>query len=93
MLRIALSALGLVVAAYGLVALALSWPGGPQALAFGLLLGVGVLIERTRYKRLERAAPDPRFQPTSERFIDPETRAAVTVYFDPATGERKYVRD
>ena len=93
MLRIALGAVGLAVGAYGLMALALGWPGGAQAVVFGLLLGVGVFIERARYKRLERGAPHPRFRPTAERFIDPETRAPVTVYVDSATGERKYVRD
>jgi hypothetical protein len=31
------------------------------------------------------------WRPTDEKFIDPETGELVTVWFDPATGERRYV--
>lgn len=30
---------------------------------------------------------------TDEKFVDPETGELVTVWFDPATGERRYVDD
>jgi multisubunit Na+/H+ antiporter MnhG subunit len=30
---------------------------------------------------------------TDEKFVDPETGDLVTVWFDPASGERKYVTD
>lgn len=69
------------------------WPAGVELLMFGLLLLVGTLFERVRYKRLATAAPDARFRPTPERFRDDATGAPVTVYVDPATGERAYVRE
>ena len=33
------------------------------------------------------------WHPTDEKFVDPETGELVTVWFDPATGERRYVHD
>jgi hypothetical protein len=68
-------------------------PAGAPWLVSGLLLLIGSVFERVRYKRLAASAPDPRFQRTSERFRDPETGAVVNVYADPKTGERIYVRD
>ncbi len=83
--------LGLV--AGGAVGLWFGVSGAVQALFAGAVLCVGALVERTRYKPLETRAPVGPFQRTGERFIDPATHAAVTVYADPATGERMYVRD
>jgi len=61
-------------------------------LAFwGVLLLIGLAIERWRYKRLAARPPGPEWQATGERFVDPETGRLVTVYFQPATGERRYV--
>ena len=31
------------------------------------------------------------WQLTDEKFVDPETGKLVTVWFDPGTGERRYV--
>jgi len=53
----------------------------------------GFVFERFRYGRTTNQRPDTRFQPTPEKFIDPETNKPVTVYVDPATGERRYVND
>jgi hypothetical protein len=30
-------------------------------------------------------------QATQERFVDPESGRLVTVFFNPATGERRYI--
>ena len=49
------------------------------------------LIERWRYKPLTARPPGPDWQMTDERFVDPETGKLVTVYFHPATGERRYI--
>ncbi len=71
----------------------------------GVVLVAAVVLERTRYRSLhaerqgeaagpgggEPRAPEPRFQPTVERFIDPTTHVAMRVWVDPATGERRYV--
>ncbi|HEX6559605.1 MAG TPA: hypothetical protein VF021_09080 [Longimicrobiales bacterium] len=63
----------------------------PQLLIGGLLLVVGLAIERWRYKPVTRDRPDPRWTDTGERFVDPETQLLTAVYFDPASGERHYL--
>jgi hypothetical protein len=45
------------------------------------------------YKPLVAKAPGPGWQRTDERFVDDETGATVTVFVEPGTGERAYVRD
>jgi len=65
-------------------------PAGLLAL-WAAILVVGLLIERWRYKKLTPAPPGPDWQRTDERFVDPETGKLVTVYFHPATGERRYI--
>ena len=71
----------------------------------GAVLIAAVLLERTRYRSLraersgdghgpgggEPQAPEPRFRPSEERFVDPTTRVPMRVWVDPATGERRYV--
>ena len=82
---------GLSVA--GAVVLAL-FGCGPAALGlagWALVLVVGLLIERWRYKPLAEQAPGPGWTATDERFVDPETGKVVTVYFHAASGERRYV--
>jgi hypothetical protein len=63
----------------------------PQLLIGGVLLIVGLAIERWRYKPVGKARPDPRWSDTGERFVDPESGAMVAVYFDPTDGSRHYV--
>jgi hypothetical protein len=58
---------------------------------WGVLLIVGLLIERWRYKPLSGPRPGPEWVATDERFIDPESGKLVTVYYQPATGERRYI--
>ncbi len=71
----------------------------------GAILITVMLLERTRYRSLraersgdphgpgggEPTAPEPRFRPTDERFVDPTTAVPMRVWVDPATGERRYV--
>jgi hypothetical protein len=63
----------------------------PQLLFGGLLLVVGLAIERWRYKPLLRTGADPRWKDTGERFVDPGSGQLTAVYFDPLRGERHYV--
>jgi hypothetical protein len=63
-----------------------------QLLVPALLLTAGIAWERWQYKRPEGARPDPRWQNTGERFIDPGTGRLVDVYYDPRSGERHYVQ-
>jgi len=64
----------------------------PLAL-WGAILAGGVLIERWRYQPLTDDRPGRDWQATPERFVDPETGRLVTVFFNSATGERRYVAD
>lgn len=63
----------------------------PQLIFGGLLLVVGLAIERWRYKPLLRTGPDPRWKDTGERFVDPGSGQLTAVYFDPRDGERHYI--
>jgi hypothetical protein len=91
-LRAALYAVGGLSIA-GAVVLAL-FGCGPAAIGlagWALVLIVGLLIERWRYKPLTERPPGPDWTATDERFVDPETGKVVTVYFHAASGERRYV--
>jgi hypothetical protein len=71
----------------------------------GAILVIAALLERLRYRSLsaeglgethgpgggELEAPEPRFRPTEERFVDPTTGVLMRVFVDPRTGERRYV--
>jgi hypothetical protein len=62
-----------------------AWP----ALAAAALLVLGTLWERFHYRGSERGGAG--WQATQERFLDEESGGLVTVWFNPATGERRYV--
>lgn len=79
--------LGAVIAVFTGILVALL----PQLIIGGLLLVVGLAIERWRYKPLLRSGPDPGWQDTGERFVDPGSGELTAVYFDPQRGERHYL--
>ena len=72
----------------------------------GLVIVAAVVLERRRYRSVAaEAAPDPpgpgggepldqaldpRFSPTTERFVDPTTGVEMRVWVDPRSGERRY---
>lgn len=60
---------------------------------WGAILAGGVLVERWRYQRLADNRPGRDWQATPERFVDPESGRMVTVFFNPASGARRYVAD
>ena len=80
--------LGAILAVAGLWAIAFV----PQLLLGGVLLLIGLAIERWRYKPLQDRAPDRNWTDTGERFTDPQSGVLVAVYFDAASGERHYVQ-
>lgn len=41
----------------------------------------------------EKGAPEPRFRPTDEVFVDPTSQRRMRVYTDGKTGERRYVAE
>jgi hypothetical protein len=59
----------------------------------GAILAGSLLVERWRYQGLTDDRLGRNWQATAERFVDPETGRLVTVFFNPATGERRYVAD
>ena len=65
---------------------------GAYALGLGLLIVLGTAFERWRYR-----AHDPRpgagWEPTGERFVDPHSGKTLQVFYDPRTGERRYVSE
>jgi hypothetical protein len=63
----------------------------PQLVIGGLVLIVGLAIERWRYKPIRQGHPEPGWTDTGERFVDPETGRLTAVYFDAAKGERHYL--
>ena len=91
-LRAALYALGGLSIA-GAVVLALLGCGlAALGLAgWALVLIIGLMIERWRYKPLAERSPGPDWTVTDERFVDPETGKMVTVYYHPGSGQRRYV--
>jgi hypothetical protein len=91
-LRAFLLLLGGALGLTGMILLIRGLPGGGQALAFGGLLLHGTLFERWRYHP-KHVRPETDWQPTGERFEDPETGKTVQVFYDPRSGERRYVSD
>jgi hypothetical protein len=91
-MRIVVLTLGLLCVA-GALGLAVFRRFPPAAMLglWAVIFLAGLVIERWRYQRLGAAPPGPGWQRTEERFVDPETGRLVTVYFHPATGERRYV--
>ena len=75
----------------------------------GLVIVAAVLLERRRYRSVaaevgpQPPGPgggepldqplEPRFSPTTERFVDPTTNVTMRVWVDSASGERRYRAD
>ena len=64
--------------------------GGLYALGAGVLIVLGTAFERWRYRGGD-ARPGASWQPTGERFQDPQSGRTVQVLYDPVSGERRYV--
>lgn len=92
-LRIALFAIGVIllcVAAWDAAAGG-PWPVFAWLTVLGLIFTVGAIYEQVKYKAIDKTKPDASWTETDERFIDNETGKTITVYYNPATGERRYV--
>ncbi|HVI05474.1 MAG TPA: hypothetical protein VM711_05210 [Sphingomicrobium sp.] len=60
------------------------------------ILGALVLLTAVLEPIYGRASTRPlggNWRPTDEKFVDPNSGKVVTVWFDPASGERRYVED
>jgi hypothetical protein len=94
MLRKAILIVGAVLLTISVVGVLTGRTGamiGPAA--FGAVLVVAVLVERYIYKPIGNEPPGPGWDKTAERFADPRSGKDVTVYFNPATGQRRYVAE
>lgn len=92
MLRASVLAVAGAVALGGLILWLRGLTGpGLYALGFGLVVVLGTLFERWRYRPNDRRAGG--WQATGERFEDPQTGKIVQVFYDARTGERRYVSD
>jgi hypothetical protein len=68
------------------------WPTLPFALIPAILL-LGLLVERFIYKPICSERPGPGWERTLERFADPRSGRNIVVYYNPRTGERRYVAE
>lgn len=93
MLRSVLLILGVALTAAALLAALVGWlPLGAHLAIPGLVLLFAMLNElRRRYKPIRPDPPGADWIETPERFVDPETGKDVTVYYQPSSGERRYV--
>ena len=82
---------------------------GLWSVVAGLVIVAAILLERRRYRSVaaevgpEPPGPgggepldqplEPRFGPTTERFVDPTTGVSMRVWVDAASGERRYRAD
>jgi hypothetical protein len=57
----------------------------------GAALVGGILFEHGRYKPAAPDHPGAGWVATGERFVDPESGREVAVYYQPTSGERRYV--
>jgi hypothetical protein len=56
------------------------------------LVALALAFERRRYGAAQSGRLGPGWQQTGERFFDDATGQQVEVWFDPSTGERRYVK-
>ncbi|HEY3778496.1 MAG TPA: hypothetical protein VGL35_10605 [Rhizomicrobium sp.] len=94
MLRNVLLVLSLAALGGGVLCLLFGIPSPAyMLLLWGAILFAAVVYERFRYKPLERASPGADWERTNERFVDTDSGKTVTVYVEPASGERRYVEE
>ena len=89
MLRTVLLGLGVLLVASPLV-LSMAAIG---ATVLGVVLISALLFERFVYRPIQTENPGPGWNKTNERFEDPASGQNVVVWFNPRTGQRRYVAD
>ena len=75
-----------------LIGIVVGVPLYPLAVMSGIFL-LGLLFERFVYQPLRHTRPGAGWQATQGRFVDPSSGKLVTVWFNAANGERRYVAD
>jgi hypothetical protein len=92
MLRAVALILAVALLAATLAGAVAGWHMLPFALGPGILL-FGLLFERYVYKPIRPEPPGSEWDRTPERFADPLSGQNVVVYYNPRTGERRYVAE
>jgi hypothetical protein len=82
-----------VLIAAGLVGALVAGLGMLPLAVLPALLVIGLLCERFLYKPILDVPPGVGWQRTQERFRDPKTDRVVVVFYNPKTGERRYVAE
>ena len=54
---------------------------------------IGTVFDRVIYKKTQALPPGAGWVRTPERFVDDATGKPITVYVQPASGERQYVEE
>jgi hypothetical protein len=84
-------AVGLAMLGLGVWLAALQVGGGVALIVIGAVVIVALLLEpRYRRQSLQGTPLPPNWRPTGERFIDDESGRLIEVWYDPASGERRY---
>ena len=93
-LRGILIVIGVVCVLGGLVALAIgAFPPAAIFACWGVVILIGTVFERVIYKKTQATPPGAGWVRTPERFVDDATGKPITVYIQPASGERQYVEE
>lgn len=61
--------------------------------AMALAITIGLAVTSKRYGAAVQSSPGDGWQKTEERFFDDASGQWVTVWFDPASGTRHYLKD
>jgi hypothetical protein len=77
----------------GIGGIALWASGGGFVLLIVAAVAIVTTLIEPLYGRAAARPLGPAWRATDEKFVDPETGELVTVWFDPETGERRYVGD
>jgi hypothetical protein len=83
---------GIAVAAGALLIGAGARGAGVNLIVIGAIIVLGTVFERWRYRKTPPPA-GARWERTGERFVDPATGETMEVHYDPASGERRYLRE
>ncbi len=93
MLRRVLLWLGCTLLAIAVLLVVLGlWPPALWCGLNGALLTLGLVFERWQYRRTQSQAPGAGWHATGERFVDPGSGVLTEVWFQPSSGERRYVK-
>ncbi len=91
MLRAVVLGLGALLVLTGALGIILGL--GPEMLGpfiLGAVLLIGTVFE-PHYKKNLRPSANEGFSPTGERFFDPTQGGAIEVWYNKASGERRYI--